>query len=454
MRDREGMSLANALRVKTGEVVSFVGGGGKTSSMFRLASELSSAGLRVLTTTTTHISEEQARIAPASIGLNELDLLKSRLDRFGHCLLIGPPDGKGRVLGAPPELIRTLRAQSGIDIILVEADGSRSRPFKAPGAHEPVVPESTTTLVPIAGLNAIGQMLDEDHAHRSEIIASLAEQRLGTPIATATIARILSHPLGGAKGLPAGARLVPLLNKADTEEDLERGREVAKQLLAYDTVDTVVLSSLIQDPPALESWAPVSGIILAAGLSTRFGATKQTSPWEDTNLTAHAARVALEAGLDPVVVVLGYDAANVEKALAGLQVRLVLNPDFAAGQSTSIRCGIGALPARTGAALFMLADQPLVTPEILRSIIQMHRRTLAPACVPVFEGTRGNPVLFDQILFAELRGLSGDTGGRVLLDRYRNSIVFVPAGRAVVLDIDTPEDYDLQKQEARSHKPE
>jgi|WetSurSiteA1Bulk_404760.scaffolds.fasta_scaffold04658_4 molybdenum cofactor cytidylyltransferase len=441
MIEREGLSLAKALRVKPGDVVSFVGGGGKTSAMFRLASELSSAGLRVLTTTTTHISEEQARIAPVSIGLFELDLLKSRLDRFGHCLLIGPPDGKGRVLGAPPELICTLHAQPGVDIILVEADGSRSRPFKAPGAHEPVVPESTTTLVPIAGLNAVGQILDEAHAHRSEIIALLAEQPLGTPITTAIIARILSHPLGGAKALPAGARLVPLLNKADTEEDLASGRKVASQLLAYDAVDTVVLSSLIQDPPVRESWATVAGIVLAAGLSTRFGATKQTSPWEDTNLAAHAVRVALEAGLDPVIVVLGYDAANVEKALTGLPVRLVSNPDFAAGQSTSIRYGIDALPERTGAVLFILADQPFVTPETMRAIIQTHRRTLAPACVPVFEETRGNPVLFDKTLFDELRDLSGDAGGRVLLEKYRDTIVSVPASHAVLLDIDTPEDY-------------
>jgi molybdenum cofactor cytidylyltransferase len=77
----------------------------------------------------------------------------------------------------------------------------------------------------------------------------------------------------------------------------------------------------------------------------------------------------------------------------------------------------------------------------MRKIIQTHRRTLAPACVPVFEETRGNPVLFDKTLFDELRGLSGDTGGRVLLEKYRDTIVSVPAGHAVVLDIDTPEDY-------------
>jgi molybdenum cofactor cytidylyltransferase len=441
----EGMPLAKALRVERGDVVSFVGGGGKTSSMFRLAAELKSAGFRVLTTTTTHISEMQARMAPTSIGWDELRLLKERLDQHGHCLLIGPPDGKGRVFGASSEIIEKLRARPDIDVILIEADGSRSRPFKAPGEHEPVVPEATTILVPIAGLNSIGQPLDEDHAHRSEIIASLTQQPLGTPITATTLARVLSHPRGGGKQLPAGARLVPLLNKADTYGDMQNAAETAEQLLTSISVDTVVMSSLIQDPPVRQAWVPVAGIILAAGLSSRYGETKQALPWGDKSLVAHAAREALHAGLDPVVVVLGWDVEVVEHALTHLPVHLVFNPDFRAGQSTSIRKGLDALAPRMGAALFILADQPLVKAPIMRSIIDAHRRTFAAACVPVFEERRGNPVLFDKTLFGELRELRGDIGGRAVLDKYGDAIVSVPAGREVLLDIDTPEDYKRLK---------
>ncbi len=442
---KEGMRLATALRVERGAVISFVGGGGKTSSMFRLASELSATGFRVLTTTTTHISERQARIPPVSIRWNELDLLDAQLDRHGHCLLIGPPDGKGRVLGAPSEMIASLHGRPDVDVILVEADGSRSRPFKAPGEHEPVVPEATTILVPIAGLNSIGQVLDENHAHRSEIIAALAQQQLGTPIAAATVARVLSHPLGGAKQLPAGARLIPLLNRADTDADLHPAREIAERLLADPIADSVIISSMLQDPPVREAWAPVAGIVLAAGMSTRFGDTKQVLPWQDTNMVAHSVRTALDAGLDPVVVVLGWEAEKVEKALAGMPARPVFNPEFKAGQSSSIRRGLDALPSRTGAALFILADQPLVTAATMRKIIEAHRRTFAKACVPECEGERGNPALFDKTLFGELRDLRGDTGGRVLIEKYRDFVVWVPASKEVLSDIDTPEDYKRQK---------
>ena len=443
-----------ALRVERGAVVSFVGGGGKTTSMFRLAAELCAAGLRVVTTTTTHISKDQVHLAPASVVVDNLDSLKANLDQHSHCLVIGAPDGKGRVYGASSELIASLSARADVDAVLVEADGSRSRPFKAPGEYEPVVPPITTILVPIAGLNAIGQPLDEDHVHRSELVSALALAPLGSPLTTETIARVLSHPQGGAKLLPAGARLVPMLNKADTDAAVQQAGETAAKLLARSAVDTVIINSMQQEPSVLEAWAPVAGIILAAGLSARFGATKQILPWQDTTLVAHAAQAALDAGLDPVIVVLGHEAGKVEKALSGLPVRLVFNLAFAAGQSTSLIKGLDALPSRTGAALFLLAGQPLITPAMIRAIVEAHRRTFAPACAPVFEGRRGNPVLFDRALFRELRELRGDEGGRSLLEQYAGALVSVPASRAALLDIDTPEEYERMKQEARSRNSE
>jgi molybdenum cofactor cytidylyltransferase len=207
-----------------------------------------------LSTTTTHISLEQAEWAPCSIRLEQITLLKDRLDRFGHCLLIGPPDGKGRVHGAPPELIDQLHESSIADVILVEADGSRSRPFKAPGVYEPVVPQSTTILVPIAGMNAIGKTLDEEHVHRAEIVAALTEQRLGDIISPAMVANVLCHPEGGAKSLPCGSRLIPILNKADSEEDISIARIVAEILIARSNVNAVAVCSVINNIPVHEMW--------------------------------------------------------------------------------------------------------------------------------------------------------------------------------------------------------
>jgi len=244
--------------VDRGDVVAFVGGGGKTTSMFRLAAELSASHLRILTTTTTHISEGQAASAPAFIYPDEIKSLGGRLDRFGQCLLIGPPDGKGRVLGISPDMVGVLKERPDIDCILIEADGSKSRPFKAPGLHEPVVPGFTTVLVPVVGLNAIGCPLDDGNVHRPEIAAVLADVAVGSPITPETVARVLSHPEGGAKNLPPGARLVPLLNKVDLC-DMQTAGEIAEKLLKHPNVDSVLVCSVDRDPPVLKAWLPKKG---------------------------------------------------------------------------------------------------------------------------------------------------------------------------------------------------
>jgi molybdenum cofactor cytidylyltransferase len=436
-----GISLAKALRVERGAVVSFVGGGGKTTSMFRLAAELSAAGLRVVSTTTTHISKEQVLLAPVSISLEELALLGSHLDSHGHCLIIGPPDGKGRVFGASSELIASLSARIDVDVVLVEADGSRSLPFKAPGRHEPVVPDATTILAPIAGLNSIGQPLDEDHVHRSELAAALAQQPVGSPITPQTLGRVLSHPEGGAKNCPAGARLVPILNKADTSAAARQAGEAAEIMLADSIVDTVMVTTMRQDPPVREAWTHAAGIFLAAGISSRPEGTEEGVPRKGATMASHSARTALDSGLDPVIVVLGNQADKVEKSLAGLPVRLVYNPDFEAGQSTSIRKGLEVLPSYAGAAIFFASGQLPVTGDVIRKMVCAHRQSFAPVCISVFDGQYAYPMLFDRTVFRELASLRGDADGWELLKKYAGSVVPVPA------DVDTPDDYERQNTE-------
>jgi molybdenum cofactor cytidylyltransferase len=253
MQNHKGMPLFKALKVQRGAVVSFVGGGGKTTSMFRLAGELSGGeGLRVVTTTTTHISSDQLHCAPCTIRVEDLFSLASCLERHGHCLVTGTPDGRGRVFGIPPGLIADLIARPDVDVVLVEADGSRSLPFKAPADHEPVVPDATTILAPVVGLNSIGTPLDDDHVHRAGIAAGIAGVPIGSIITEEIISRVLTHPDGGAKQLPAGARLVPILNKADTGPVLEQGRKLADLLATSAMVDAVAISSMLREPPVIE----------------------------------------------------------------------------------------------------------------------------------------------------------------------------------------------------------
>ncbi len=190
---------------------------------------------------------------------------------------------------------------------------------------------------------------------------------------------------------------------------------------------------------------PVSGVILAAGPSTRFGdaGPKQLLPFRGEPLVRRIARQALASQLEEVVVVVGYRSEEVRGALQGLAVRIVDNPRWESGQSSSVKVGLRSVDARAGAAMFLPADQPYLTSAVIDRILQAYQRSGGPIVVPVFRGQRGAPVLFDRALFGELARIEGDRGGRQLFADHPEEIVEVtlPSRRAL-LDVDTPEIYE------------
>ncbi len=490
------MKLSQALRISPGDVVAFVGGGGKTTAMFQLAHELAPR-LRVLTTTTTRIFAAQINRSPARVTFDPkqqtltdiLPHLDAAIAQHGQVLLIGQADAaSGKAFGLPPDLIDILAASGHFDVILNEADGSRMRPLKAPAAHEPVIPDCTTVVVPTVGLDVLGRPLNDETVHRAGLVSQLSDTPLGQAVTASTIAVLLSHLEGGLKSIPPQARVIPLLNKADFLESVHRadvinlensplpnplplgegtfssppspsGREaggegnrlnaartIAAQLLACERVDSVVIGAMQQTAsPVREVYSRIAAVILAAGGSTRFGSPKQLARWGEKTFIEQATDAALAAEVSRVVVVLGAEVEQCRAMLANRPVEIVINPAWAQGQSTSMQAGLAALPAHIGGALFMLVDLPGVTPTLLNQLIQRHRETLAPLVWPEFAGRRGNPVLFDRALFPELRQVRGDTGGKPVLLKYQNEAERVQVTDAAVLqDFDRPEDLRLK----------
>jgi len=199
-------------------VVAFVGGGGKSSALFRLAADLVAAGQRVITTTTTHIATAQLALAPAHLRL--IDATPARVDtalqQHRHLLLTDTSDpATGKTRGVPVTFVSTLTQMKLADAILVEADGARKRPFKAPAPYEPVIPPENTLVVIVVGVDVFGRPLDENHVHRPALVSALSGCPLGAPITPAVVAQVVAHPEGGRKGIPAGARVAVLLNKTD-----------------------------------------------------------------------------------------------------------------------------------------------------------------------------------------------------------------------------------------------
>ena len=184
----------------------------------------------------------------------------------------------------------------------------------------------------------------------------------------------------------------------------------------------------------------ISAVILAAGNARRMGRLKQVLPCRGEILVHRAARVALEAELAPVIVVVGAEAVCVSQAVAGLPVRVVYNPRWAEGQSTSVRLGIASLPKNTNGAAFLPADQPFITAEVLRALVE-GLNSGANVVAPEVEGHITSPVVFSAALFSELAAVEGDRGGRALFHRYPPLRVRWHDPRLAV-DIDSPEDYE------------
>jgi molybdenum cofactor cytidylyltransferase len=184
----------------------------------------------------------------------------------------------------------------------------------------------------------------------------------------------------------------------------------------------------------------VAGIVLAAGHSTRMGENKLLLQVDGESLVRHAARAALEGGLEPVLVVLGHQAGRVGAELAGLPCSAVVNPRHARGMNTSLDAGVAALPADAAAAVVLLADMPLVTAAMVRVLVEHHRATGAALVASRYGGSPAPPVLYGRPLLEALRGGEGDGRGREVVRRHQREAAWVdwPADR--LADVDEPAD--------------
>jgi molybdenum cofactor cytidylyltransferase len=186
----------------------------------------------------------------------------------------------------------------------------------------------------------------------------------------------------------------------------------------------------------------VAGILLAAGSSTRMGDNKMLLPLGDETVLRRAARTAKQAGLDPVVVVTGHQAAEAEAQVADLDCLMVHNDEHEIGIHTSVKAGIAGLPGDVRATVVMLPDMPFVTAEMLAGLVATYRGGGAPLVISRYGGeVNAPPQLYDRALFGELSTMQRRCG-REVIQRHRDEAVQLDWPEAALADMDTPEDYE------------
>jgi molybdenum cofactor cytidylyltransferase len=193
----------------------------------------------------------------------------------------------------------------------------------------------------------------------------------------------------------------------------------------------------------------ISAIVLAAGESKRMGAeNKLLLPFEGKPLIEHIVRTVQASDADEVMVVVGHEAERVRAALAGCDVRIVQNEHYREGMTTSIHAGVSAVAAEAEGLMICLSDLPLIEPHELNHLIHAFKQALAEdsavIAVPVYQGQRGNPVLFAAQYKAEILGHKGLSGCKGVVKQNLNHVRHIEMPTDHILhDIDTQADYRL-----------
>ncbi|MCY3895737.1 MAG: selenium cofactor biosynthesis protein YqeC [Chloroflexi bacterium] len=201
-----------------GDIVAIVGAGGKTTTMFALASALAERGLRVVTTKSTTIHRPSMARAPHLL-ITPPDRwrieLPPVLDAHPVVTVVTAAPTPRRYNGIQPEFAPELLRVSGADVLIVEADGARRRLLKAPADHEPAMPVGATLVIPVACLAAVGRPLAERHVHRPELAAEILGMEPGWHLTVDHVMTLLLDSRAGRKSVPSAARLWPVLTAAD-----------------------------------------------------------------------------------------------------------------------------------------------------------------------------------------------------------------------------------------------
>ncbi len=243
------MTFFDALKdIHLQSVLSFTGGGGKSTLIYLLARELADAGAAVLVTTTTMIYHPEVKNRTCDrvvVSPVEKLLKQTTAGASGRITVAAAKEiehgGEHKLKGFLPEEIDRVFSADVFDIILVEADGAKHLPVKAPGLHEPVIPLSTRSVFGVIGLDALGTVIDAEHVFRIREFCSLTGKHGGEIIDDEVFTMLVQSKAGLFKNTPPAAQKIVALNKADTMDLTRQGIKTAEYILHAAKVPDMIL---------------------------------------------------------------------------------------------------------------------------------------------------------------------------------------------------------------------
>lgn len=446
------MKLNQAFEIVRGDVVAFIGAGGKTSTLVSLGYELAEAGWRVLATTTTRIGEDQLSLMPYHMRYDAgSDAISSALTDH-HFVFLYDRIEKDKVYGPTVDWTPQLLDNVDSDVLLVEADGARGLPWKAPLEHEPVIPPETSLVVPIASLSVLGKPLDDEHVYNPQAMIDKYGFHPGSQVRMPWVAQVLRDEDLGLRGVPKDARVIAFLNQTpETGYVLSRARLIARMALKSKNLYGVALGSTRASEPIYEVQRPVGAVVLAGGQSSRMGQPKVLMPWTDNKpIIQHIVEQLHRSRIDPIVVVTGYYANAVKEIVKPMGVRVAFNRSHKTGEMlSSLKTGLRAMPNHVAATLVVLGDQPRIQPRVIYRILKAYSEGKGDLVAPSYRMQRGHPILIGRKYWAELLALPRNGAPRDVINEHHDEIAYVNVKTDSVLrDVDTPQDYQQERKRA------
>ena len=440
------ITLREALAVNTEKTSAIAGGGGggTTSLIFRLTEELVAAGKNVIVTTTTHMAYEPER---PFVENGETDGIRKDLQRYHYTVAASLDRTKGKIGCLPEKRLMELRELA--DILLIEADGAKRLPLKVPGEWEPVIPEFAEVVTGVIGMDALGFPIEKS-CHSPERTAAFLEKGIEEAVTEDDIVKIAVSGNALRKYVDKREYRV-LLNKADIQGKAGAAERIAEELEMQGVC--AVWGSLQKKSYHISECAgkkreennsqireKIVLVMLAAGNSHRFGSNKLMYEIDGMSMylrTLNQLQAAVsELGNCELIVVTQYKEIAAKAKMLGAKV--LINPQPERGISSSMQIGLAAAK-ESAACLFTVSDQPWLSAEtIVRLVHKLQSESKGMACTIRAQKT-GNPCIFSQKYYQELMEITGDKGGKQIINRHPEDVAYLEIEDAKELvDVDVP----------------